>query len=75
MTWEVISGRGNKGDDILARTTSTTWGLLNMDRPKAQIKYRERRGKYRGKIPLDLTPQVEILKDFQLRTVRAGVVT
>lgn len=46
-----------------------------MDRPKAQIKYRERRGKYRGKIPLDLTPQVEILKDFELRTVRAGVVT
>ena len=40
MKWKMLSGRGNKGNNMVAWTMLAMWGLLKMGRPEAQIKYR-----------------------------------
>ena len=51
MKWKMLSGRGNKGNNMVAWTMLAMWGLLKMGRPEAQIKYRGSGRKCRDQIP------------------------
>lgn len=77
MKWEMLSGRGNKGNDMVARTMLAIWGLLKMGRLKAQRKCRGSGRKHRDQISPGFycTGDEERWKHFELRMVGSGVGT